>query len=68
MPIDQQRISNVSRNDTFLVDINISDIVNDMNSASLTSVGRLDDPNVLFLLLTMHDSLVMFKPLIELIR
>lgn len=45
--VDEQGISNIPRDDRQLVNINIVDVINELDSSSLSGIGRLNDPNVL---------------------
>ena len=44
--INQQRIGNVSGYDTQLINVQIVDVVNDMDSTASTRITWLHDPNV----------------------
>jgi hypothetical protein len=45
--VDQERIGHISRNDRGVVNINIIDVVNDVDTLPLAGIRRLNDPNIL---------------------
>lgn len=47
MPVDQEGVRNVTRNDRKIVDVHIVDIIYEVDSFSLRSIGWFNNPHVL---------------------
>ena len=54
MPIYQQGIGDIPRDDTSLIDIDIVYVIDDVDSFSLGSISWLDDPNVLLMIVLLE--------------
>lgn len=61
MPIDQQWVRNILRNDGCLVHVDIVDVVNQIDAPALAIVSRLDDPDVLLALVLLELLVVIIK-------
>ena len=59
--INKQRISYVSANDRQFINIHIVNVVNKHDASSLGSIGRLNDPNVLFAIVLLQFLVVLVK-------
>ena len=46
MTVDEQRIRNVARNDASLIDIELVNVFNDVDTAALRCVGWLNNPKI----------------------
>jgi len=44
--IDQQRVLNVARDNCQLVNIDVVDVIDDVNTTALRRVSRLDNPHI----------------------
>ena len=64
--VNQQWVSNVLADDTSLIDIDIVDIINKVNSSSLTRVCRFHDPDI-FLAFVLLEFLVVIVKVTKLI-
>jgi len=67
MAVNQQGIRNILRYNAGLLNINIIDIVNNVDSLALARISRLDDPNVL-LALVLLQLLVVIVEIAKLLR
>lgn len=67
MSIDQERVSNVPRNDRSIINIDIINVIYYINALALTRVGWLDDPNIL-LRVVLLKLLIVSVEVTELIR
>lgn len=67
MAVDQQWIGHVTGNDRELVNINIIDIINQLDTTTLGRVSWLNDPNVL-LAIMLFELLVVLIELTKLVR
>ncbi len=65
--IDQEWVGNVFGDNTCFIDIDIVDIIDDINAASLTCVGWLHDPHI-FLAFMLLQFLVMVIKVAKLVR
>jgi hypothetical protein len=46
--VNQKRVLNIARNNGYILHIDVVDIINNVNTFSLTRVGWFYDPNVAF--------------------
>ena len=67
MRIDQKRILNVSAHDDIFIRINVIYVVCDVNSFSLSTLGRFDDPNIFMMVLLLRLHVLIIK-IFKLIR
>ena len=61
VPVDQQRIRNIFANDTCFVHIDVVDVVNNVDTAPLTSIGWLNNPHILFAFMLLQLLVVVVK-------
>jgi len=61
MPVDQQRIGDVSANNRQFINIYVIDVVNQHDASSLGSVGGLNNPNILFAIMLLQFLVVLIK-------
>lgn len=67
MPVDQQRVGNIARNDREFIHIHIVYVINQLDTSPLSRISWLHDPNVLLAIMLLQ-LLVMLVKLTELIR
>lgn len=61
VPVDEQRVRDVLRNDARFVHVHIVDIIDNVDASALARVGWLDDPNVLLALVLLQLLVVVVK-------
>ena len=61
MPVDEQRVGDVLGDHTSLVHIHVVNVVHDVDAATLTRIGWLHDPDVLFALMLLQLLIVVVK-------
>jgi hypothetical protein len=44
--VNQERVRDIFRNNTGLIDIDVVNVVNNLNTATLAPTGRLENPNI----------------------
>ncbi len=59
--IDQQWVGNVFGDNTCFIDIDIVDIIDDINAASLTSIGWFHDPHIFLAFMLLQFLVVIIK-------
>ena len=59
--VDQQRVSDILRNDACLVDVDVVDVIYKVDAAALAGVCRFDDPNVFLAFVLLQLLVVVIK-------